>query len=64
MTFFADGRAGYDIQYLTRDESKADVLRQYERYLSLIQNDSAELLNSAPEHTPQPPVEGESAPSP
>ena len=64
MTFFADGRAGYDIQYLTRDEVSADVLRQYERYLSLIQNESAELLNSAPEHTPLPPLEGESRPSP
>ena len=31
----------------------ADVLRQYERYLSLIQSDSAELLNSAPEHAPE-----------
>ena len=57
MTFFADGRAGYDIQYLTRDEISADVLRQYERYLSLIQNDNTELLNSAPEHAPPPAAE-------
>ena len=59
MTFFADGRAGYDIQYLTRDEISADVLRHYERYLSLIQSDSTELLNSAPEHStpPQPTTE-------
>ena len=57
MTFFADGRAGYDIQYLTKDEISADVLRQYERYLSLIQNDSTELLSSAPEHTAQVPSE-------
>ncbi|MFM5599308.1 hypothetical protein [Aeromonas veronii] len=51
MTFYADGRASYDIQYLTRDEISADVLRQYERYLSLIQSDSTELLSSAPEHS-------------
>ena len=53
-TYFADGRAGYDIQYLTRDEISADVLRQYERYLSLLQNDSTELLSTAPEHATQP----------
>ena len=52
VTFFADGRAGYDIQYLTRDEISADVLRQYERYLDLIQNEQTDLLNSAPEHRP------------
>ncbi len=52
-TYFADGRAGYDIQYLTRDEISADVLRQYERYLSLLQNDSTELLSTAPEHATQ-----------
>ena len=53
-TYFADGRAGYDIQYLTRNEISADVLRQYERYLSLLQNDSTELLSTAPEHATQP----------
>lgn len=37
MTFFTDSCAGYDIQYLTRDELSADVLRQYERYLVLSQ---------------------------
>lgn len=56
MTYFADGRAGYDIQYLTQDEISADVLRQYERYLNLQQSDHIELLNSAPEHTPEPPA--------
>lgn len=53
VTFFADGRAGYDVQYLTQDEVSADVLRQYERYLHLIQSEQAELLNSAPEHRPE-----------
>ena len=53
VTFFADGRAGYDVQYLTQDEVSADVLRQYERYLNLIQSEQAELLNSAPEHRPE-----------
>ncbi|MEG1116796.1 MAG: BCCT family transporter, partial [Janthinobacterium sp.] len=35
MTFFADGREGYDIQYLRQEELIADILRNYERYLSL-----------------------------
>ncbi|MBE9610173.1 BCCT family transporter [Chitinilyticum litopenaei] len=51
VTFFADGRAGYDIQYLTRQEVIADVLRQYERYLLLAQSSGTQLLNSAPGHT-------------
>jgi len=51
LTFFADGRAGYDIQYLTHQELIADVLRQYERYLLLAQNQDTQLLNQAPGHT-------------
>ncbi|MFM4959972.1 BCCT family transporter [Aeromonas caviae] len=57
ITYFADGRAGYDIQYLTRDELSADVLRQYERYLVLSQDEGQDLLSSAPEHTQ--PTQGE-----
>ena len=52
LAAFADGRAGYDIQYLTRDELSADVLRQYERYLVLSQDQGQDLLSGAPEHTP------------
>ncbi|WP_434666614.1 hypothetical protein [Aeromonas sp. NJAU223] len=52
MTFFADGCAGYGIQYLTRDELSADVLRQYERYLVLSQDEGQDLLSAAPEHSP------------
>ncbi|WP_211234026.1 BCCT family transporter [Chitinilyticum litopenaei] len=51
QTFFEDGRAGYDVQYLTRQEVIADVLRQYERYLQLLQTDGTALLNAAPGHT-------------
>ena len=50
VTFFADGRAGYDIRYMTRDEVIADVLRQFERYLDLSQQAATELLTGAPEH--------------
>ena len=52
VTYFADGRAGYDIRYMTRDEVIADVLRQFERYLELTRQAGTELLTSAPEHGP------------
>ena len=51
VTFFADGRAGYDIRYMTREEVIADVLRQFERYLDLSQQAATELLTGAPEHS-------------
>ncbi|AJY31177.1 transporter, betaine/carnitine/choline transporter family protein [Burkholderia thailandensis 34] len=50
LTFFADGRLGYDIEYLRGDEIIADVLRQYERYVSLAADTRTHLLNRAPEH--------------
>ncbi|MEE6075582.1 BCCT family transporter [Avibacterium paragallinarum] len=45
MTYFADGRTGYDVQYMTRDELIADMLRQYERYLSLLEDVGQELMS-------------------
>ncbi|MEJ2795589.1 BCCT family transporter [Iodobacter sp. LRB] len=51
ITFFEDGRQGYDVQYMIQQELIADVLKQYERYLSLVQNQDTHLLNSAPGHT-------------
>ncbi|MGY3857293.1 hypothetical protein [Aeromonas intestinalis] len=50
MTLFADGRAGYDT--LTQDELSANVLRQYERYLVLSQDEGQDLLSAPPEHSP------------
>lgn len=44
MTFFFDGRTGYDVQYMTRNELIADILRQYERYLSLLDDVGQELM--------------------
>lgn len=52
VTFFADGRSGYTIEYLRREEVIADVLRQYERYLALSQSPQAHLINTTPEHRP------------
>ena len=50
ITFFEDGRLGYDIEYLRGDEVIADVLRQYERYISLAADTRTDLLNRAPGH--------------
>ncbi|WP_323117916.1 BCCT family transporter [Burkholderia alba] len=50
VTFFEDGRLGYDIEYLRGDEVIADVLRQYERYVSLAGDRRTHLLNRAPGH--------------
>ncbi len=51
ITFFEDGRSGYDVQYLRGEELIADILRQYERYLSLSADRRTQLLNRAPGHT-------------
>ena len=50
ITFFVDGRKGYDIQYLSEQELFADILRQYERHLNLSMNVDAQLLQQAPSH--------------
>ncbi|MCR5394973.1 MAG: BCCT family transporter, partial [Bacteroidales bacterium] len=44
VTYYSDGRMGNDIQYLTRDEIIADVLREYERYLSIIADDRKSMM--------------------
>ena len=36
VTYYSDGRTGNDIQYLSKDEIIADVLREYGRYISSI----------------------------
>jgi choline/glycine/proline betaine transport protein len=51
IVYFEDGRQGYDIQYLRQEEIIADILRQYERYLSLSASRDTRLLNRAPGHT-------------
>ncbi|KMK52232.1 transporter [[Actinobacillus] muris] len=44
ITYFFDGRSGYDVQYMTRNELIADILKQYERYLSLLDDVGQELM--------------------
>lgn len=43
-TFFTDGRRGYDIQYFSKNEIINDVLKQYERYISIAQNQENHLF--------------------
>lgn len=46
ITYFIDGREGYDIQYMSKDELIIDVLKQYERYINLASDDSHDLILS------------------
>lgn len=43
-TYFFDGRVGYDVQYMDKEELIADILKQYERYLSLLESVGQELM--------------------
>ncbi len=44
MTYFGDDREGYDIQYFTKNEIISDVLKQYERFLSLSSDEKNEIF--------------------
>ncbi|MBE2897273.1 BCCT family transporter [Pasteurellaceae bacterium HPA106] len=48
VTYFGDGRMGYDIQYMSREELIADILKQYQRYLVLLASEENELIVQAP----------------
>ena len=43
-TYFFDGRVGYDVQYMDQDELITDMLKHYERYLSLLDDVGQELM--------------------
>ena len=44
VTYYSDGRTGNDIQYLGKDEIIADVLREYERYLSIMADENKAMM--------------------
>lgn len=44
VTYYSDGRTGNDIQYLSKDEIIADVLREYGRYISSISDDRSAMV--------------------
>ncbi|KKB80383.1 transporter [Devosia soli] len=49
-TYFSSGGKGYDVMGMHRDQLIADILVQFERYLSLTHAPEAQLLHGAPEH--------------
>lgn len=44
VTYFGDGRTGYDIQYFTKEEIINDIIKHYERFLTIIGDQSNELF--------------------
>lgn len=46
ITYFFDGRNGYDVQYMTKDELIADVLKQYEHFMNLAMDESHALMTA------------------
>jgi len=44
VTYFSDGRAGNDIQYLSKEEIIADVLREYDRFLSIVADEEKAMI--------------------
>jgi choline/glycine/proline betaine transport protein len=44
VTYYTDGRTGNNIQYLTKEEIIADVLREYERYISIVSDEDNAML--------------------
>lgn len=47
VTYFGDDRPGYDIQYFTQQEIISDVMKQYERFLSLTSDKQNDLYISS-----------------
>lgn len=43
-TYFSDGRIGYDVGYMSQNELIADMLKHYERYLSLLGDVGQDLM--------------------
>lgn len=44
VTYFNDGRLGNNIQYMTKDEVIADIVKEYERFITLISDQRNALL--------------------
>lgn len=44
VTYYSDGRTGNNIQYLTQEEIIADVLREYERYISIVADSDSAMM--------------------
>lgn len=44
VTYYSDGRKGNDIQYLSKEEIIADVLREYDRFLSIVADEEKAMM--------------------
>ena len=44
VTFFKDGSSSYGIKYFTKEQIISDVLKKYERYLSIVSDSDNDLL--------------------
>lgn len=53
-TYFSSGGRGYDIMGMSRDQLIADILVQFERYITLAHAPEVQLVQSAPEHSAEP----------
>lgn len=44
MTYFFDGRTGYEVHYMTHNELISDILKHYERYLTLMSDVGQDIM--------------------
>lgn len=44
VTYFFDGRSGYEVHYMTHNELISDILKHYERYLSLMNDVGQQIM--------------------
>jgi choline/glycine/proline betaine transport protein len=44
VSYFNDGRRGNDLEYLDKDELIADILKEYERFINIVADESSRLL--------------------
>lgn len=44
LTYFFDGRQGYEVHYMTKNELISDILKHYERYLSLMSDVAQDIM--------------------
>lgn len=48
--YFGDTRAGYDVQYFTKNELISDVLKHYDRFLDIVSEERNEMFISSDSH--------------
>lgn len=46
MSYFEDGRTGYPVRYMKKDEIIVDILRQYDRFTKLVSDKNINFSSS------------------